>query len=146
MNGEYTVMREQKKKPVIVQLINVFLISVIVMIGCGKSENGNPDCVVSNHTNDAYSLTIIANQDNIEDKEAFAKELIEQVRNNGFKTIMFSFEETGYPTSLDMTVYLNESDWQSHNDPFMQVSFRQENVIDGYNIVEHYDKFYLEIK
>lgn len=131
----------------LIALCSVVLIVALTSVGYAKDKSQFvPDCVVSNHTNDAYSLTIIANQDNIEDKEAFAKELIEQVRNNGFKTIMFSFEETGYPTSLDMTVYLNESDWQSHNDPFMQVSFRQENVIDGYNIVEHYDKFYLEIK
>ena len=124
------------------------LLVALLSIGCarGETQSDIPDCVISNSSNDDYSLTIIANREEIEDKEAFAKELIEQVRNNGFKTIMFSFEETGYPTSLDMTVYLNENDWKSRNDPFMKVTFRQENAVDGYNIVEDYDKFQLQVK
>ena len=151
MNGEYAVMGEQKKttrKATIIQLFIILLLGVSIMTGCSMSETQSdaPDCVISNSSNDDYSLTIIANREEIEDKEAFAKELIEQVRNNGFKTIMFSFEETGYPTSLDMTVYLNENDWKSHNDPFMKVTFRQENAVDGYNIVEDYDKFQLAIE
>lgn len=124
------------------------LLVALLSIGCARSETQSdiPDCVISNSMNDDYSLTIIANREEIEDKEAFAKELIEQVRNNGFKTIMFSFEETGYPTSLDMTVYLNKKDWESRKEPYMKVTFRQENAVDGYNIVEDYDKFQLEIK
>ena len=124
------------------------LLVALLSIGCARSETQSdiPDCVISNSMNDDYSLTIIANREEIEDKEAFAKELIEQVRNNGFKTIMFSFEETGYPTSLDMTVYLNTKDWESRKEPYMKVTFRQENAVDGYNIVEDYDKFQLEIK
>lgn len=148
MNGEYTEMRGQKektRKSSIVQLVSVLLIGVIVMIGCEKTESGVPDCVISNHINEEYYLTIIANQKEIEDKEAFAKKLIEQVCSNSFKTIMFSFEETGYPTNLDMTVYLSEKDWQSHNEPYMNVSFKQESILDGCNIVEHYDKFHLKI-
>ena len=124
------------------------LLVALLSIGCARSETQSdiPDCVISNSSNDDYSLTIIANREEIEDKEAFAKELIEQVRNNGFKTIMFSFEETGYPTSLDMTVYLNTKDWESRKEPYMNVTFRQENAVDGYNIVKDYDKFQLEIK
>lgn len=128
------------------QLITVLLVGTIVIIGCAKNETQSdiPDCVISNSLNDDYSLTIIANQEAIEDKEAFAKKLIEQVRNNGFKTIMFSFEETGYPTSLQMTVYLSEKEWKNH-DIFMTVSFEQEDILAGYNITEHYEKFDLEI-
>lgn len=123
------------------------LLVALLSIGCARSETQSdiPDCVISNSSNDDYSLTIIANREGIEDKEAFAKELIEQVRNNGFRTIMFSFEETGYPTSLDMTVYLSEKDWKKHTSA-MSVSLRQQNILDGFNIVEHYDKFQMTIQ
>ena len=149
MNGDYTGMKEQKKKTnktTIMQLITMLLFGASVIIGCAKVDNSVPDCVVSNSLNDEYSLTIIANQDEIEDQEAFAKELISRVSNNEFKTIMFAFAETGYPTKLDMTVYLNEEDWKSHNAPYMNITFRQENILDGYNIVEHYDKFQMTIQ
>lgn len=126
----------------------VLLILLIFVVSWGGKRNTQsdiPDCVISNSMNDDYSLTIIANREEIEDKEAYAKELIEQVRNNGFKTIMFSFEETGYPTSLDMTVYLNEKDWKNHTS-VMSVSLRQQNILDGFNIVDNLDKFQMEIQ
>lgn len=130
-----------------IMLLTMLLMVIMVLVGCAKSETQSaiPDCVVSNSSNDEYSLIIIANQEKIENKEEFARQLIEQVRNNEFKTIMFSFDETGYPTRLEITVYLNEKDWKSHNEPYMNVSFKQNSILDGYNIVEHYDRFHLEI-
>lgn len=117
------------------------------MIGFAKNatQSDIPDCVVSNTFNDEYSLSIIANQDKIEDKETFAKQLIEQVRNNDFKTILFSYDEVGYPTRLEMTVYLNEEDWQNHNS-VMRVSLTQQNILDNFNIVEHLDRFQLKVQ
>lgn len=129
---------------------------VFVLAGCGTKkvetsrgfEEGVPDCVVSNHSSDGdYSLLIIANQDEINDKESFAKLLIEKVTNNDFKTIMFSYDEVGYPTRLQMSVYLSEEDWKDRNkDPYMEVSLTQEDKIkNAYNIVENYEKFELKI-
>lgn len=126
----------------------VFLtLLILVILGCGidTTQSDIPDCVVSNTFNDEYSLTIIANQDKIEDKETFAKQLIKQVRNNDFKTILFSYDEVGYPTRLEMTVYLNEEDWQNHNS-VMRVSLTQRNILDNYNIIEHLDKFQLKLQ
>jgi len=128
---------------------------LILVSGCGvqktepdsKNTSMIPDCVVSNSSNADYSLTIIANRNEIEDKEAFAEQLIEQVKSNGFKRIMFSFEETGYPTGLQMTVYLTEEDWQDQSvEPYMKITLRQESLVNDYNIVENYDKFKLEIE
>ena len=67
----------------------VFLtLLILVILGCGidTTQSDIPDCVVSNTFNDEYSLTIIANREKIEDKELLAKELVEMVRNNDFKT------------------------------------------------------------
>lgn len=126
----------------------VFLtLLILVILGCGidTTQSDIPDCVVSNTFNDEYSLTIIANREKIEDKELLAKELVEMVRNNDFKTILFSYDEVGYPTRLEMTVYLNEKDWQNHNS-VMRISLTQHNILDNYNIVEHIDKFQLELQ
>ena len=81
----------------------VFLtLLILVILGCGidTTQSDIPDCVVSNTFNDEYFLTIIANQEEIEDKEVFAKELVKMVRNNDFKTILFSYDEVGYPTRI----------------------------------------------
>ena len=129
-----------KKICTIVGIVFVLMAGAFYM----TNKDSSPDCVSSVSANDDYYLTIIANQRKFEDKEAFANQLIELVKNNGFATIMFSFEETGYPTSLNMTVYLTEKDREKNN-VCMTVSLRQENWEAGKNIIEHYDEFKLEI-
>ena len=131
----------------------VLLIAIVSWCGVNRivsnavSKELVPDCVVSNCLADEYWLTIIANREKIEDKTEFAEELIEQVRNDGFRKIKFFFEDTGeYPTGLRMSIYLTEGDWQDRDtEPYMVVSFRQENMMDGYNIVENYERFKLKI-
>ena len=133
----------------------VFLILVTLLVsGFGIREEEKlrdssqiePDCVVCNDLDGEYWLTIIANQDKITDKETFALRVIEQARNNEFKTILFSYDEKGYPIGLKMSVYLTEDGWKDCNvEPYMKISFGQENIVNGYNIVEQYEKFLLEI-
>ena len=136
--------------------ITFFLIVMVLGIsGCRKNYAGKvekndwlkADCVVSNHFSDGdYNLTIIANQDEIEDKEEYARMLIEKVQKNEFETIMFSYDMTGFPTGLQMTVYLSEDDWKNKNiEPYMEVFLEQDDFMKGYNIVDDYDKFTLGI-
>lgn len=137
--------------------IRVFLLAILVvimswygvkrMVSNAESAEAVPDCVVSHCSDGDYWLTIIANREVIEDKGKFAEELIEQVRKDGFQTIKFFFEDTrAYPTGLRMSVYLTEDDWQAkEKTPYMMISLKQDNVVDGYNIVEDYDRFDLEI-
>lgn len=151
--GDYAEMDKESKFIRHCQIMRMFimcitwLIGTTLMIGCAKhtTQFGVSDCVVCNTSNSEYTLTIIANQEKIQDKEAFAKQLIEQVRNNDFKTILFSYDEVGYPTRLDMTVYLNEDDWQNHIS-VMCVSLTQQNILDNFNIVENLDKFEMKIQ
>lgn len=127
--------------------ISTIVVILIVLMATGfymVNRESDPNCVSSVSSNDDYYLTIIANQRKIEDKEAFANQLVDLVKNNGFETIMFSYDETGYPTSLSMTVYLTERDWKNSN-VYMTVSLRQENWEAGNNIVENYDKFQMKI-
>ena len=64
-----------------------------------------PDVVSSISMNRDQYLTVAANRDNIEDKEEFAKLLIEMCKENSFHTITFSTDR-GYATNVDMRVYL----------------------------------------
>ena len=64
-----------------------------------------PDVVSSISMNRDQYLTVAANRDNIEDKEEFAKLLIEMCKENSLHTIKFSTDR-GYATNVDMRVYL----------------------------------------
>lgn len=134
--------------------VMILVLLTFLTVGCtGKkteiladeSENIT-DCVSSIDSNGDLQLTIIANRYEIADKEEFAKELIKKVCDNSFKTIRFSYDENGYPLGLYISVYLNEGDWKDREiEPYMSVSFRQDNIVDGYNIVDNYEKFSLKI-
>lgn len=134
--------------------IIMLIVLSVFLLGCGENRQNKtdrpstPECVGSVNSARDYHLTVLANRDVIEDKEAFARELIEQVRKDGFHKIKFCYEDTGgYPIGLEIRVYLWEEDWQDRNkDPYMIITFRQENMLDGYNIVEHNDKFQMNIK
>ena len=136
-------------------LISFLIVMIFAMPGCGKknleyiyeSAENEPDCVVCSDFDGEYHLTVIAKKNEIEDKELFARELIERVRDNSFKSILFSYDEKGYPIGLQMTVYLTEEDWHNGNiEPYIEVKFRQENILNGYNIVEHFEQFRIEVE
>lgn len=134
-------------------LVILWVIMGFVLASCTKQETAKQpielvmDCVGCSDSDGEYWLTIIANREEITDKEVFSQELIEMVRNNEFKKIMFSYDVNGYPIELQMNVYLTRADWQDkEKEPYMQISFEQENILNGYNIVEHYDKFQMNIK
>lgn len=125
--------------------ILIFLFCTLLLCACGKEElNGIADCVNSFESNNFYNLSIIANRKEIDNKEEFALQLIEQVRNNDFHKIQFSYDVKGFPIGLEMRVYLTEED-KANGNLFMCVRFTQENIINEYNIVDDYEKFNLEI-
>lgn len=126
--------------------ILITLICVMLFLTACSNEklNGIADCVNSIESNNFYNLSIIANREEIDNKEQYALELIEQVRNNDFKKIQFSYDLKGYPVGLEMRVYLTEQD-KAESNVYMCVRFTQENIINEYNIVDDYDKFVLEI-
>lgn len=130
------------------RIIALLLITVLILLfGTTKDseESTEADCVSSYEVNGDYKLVIIANQKKTINKRKFAERLIEQVRENDFKTIRFSYDLGGYPKGLDMIVYLDEESWEQSKS-VMHISLRQDDWKDGYNIVENPDEFRLEIK
>ena len=103
----------------------------------------DPDVVSSISMNRDQYLTVVANRDNIEDKEEFAKLLIEMCKENSFHTIKFSTDR-GYATSVDMRVYLFQDKIEGHG-PVMIVKYEPVEYGKGYDIVHNPDQFKLTI-
>lgn len=102
-----------------------------------------PDVVSSISMNRDQYLTVAANRDNIEDKEEFAKLLIEMCKENSFHTIKFSTDR-GYATNVDMRVYLFQDKIEGH-EPVMIVKYEPVEYGKGYDIVHNPDQFKLTI-
>lgn len=102
-----------------------------------------PDVVSSISMNRDQYLTVVANRDNIEDKEEFAKLLIEMCKENSFHTIKFSTDR-GYVTNVDMRVYLFQDKIEGHG-PVMIVKYEPVEYGKGYDIVHNPDQFKLTI-
>lgn len=103
-----------------------------------------PDVVSSISSGRDQYLTVIAYREEIEDKESFAKELIQMCVDNSFRTIKFSTDR-GYATSVRMTVYLNEDDWQN-NVVAMEIEYDSESLNGEYDIVNNPEMFLLSVK
>ena len=85
----------------------------------------------------------VANQDKIEDKEAFARLLLQMYKENSFESMKFS-EDEGYPTSLDMNVYTRKEDI-GEKDPIMTVEYKPEEWNAEYDIVNATEQFHLYV-
>lgn len=135
----------------------ILVLFTAMFVGCTNKtidENTNervegvPDCVISNTLTSPgrcdANLTVIANRNKIDDKEEFALEVIKMCQENSFKTMQFSTDVNGYPTSLDIDVYLWE-DERLETDPVMNICFEPIDSMQGYNIVDNAEQFQLFI-
>lgn len=88
-------------------------------------------------------LMVVANRDQIEVKEDFAKHLVEKCKDNFFQSIKFS-TDYGYATSLDPRVYLWKDEIEGH-DPVRVVEYKPAEWGKDYDIVHNPDKFQLYV-
>ena len=80
------------------KIIAVISGAVILIIAAGsiygKPESGHkegePDVVGTFSINRDENLTVVANRENIEDREAFARELLQMYKENSFHSTKFS--------------------------------------------------------
>ena len=126
------------------------LVMAIGLVACGASKKpdtedahipGEPDVVGSIKMNQDENLTVVANRDEIEDKEEFAKLLVKMCQENSFHTIKCS-TDYGYATSLDMRIYLWKDEIEGH-EPVMRVEFRAIEWNQDYDIVNNPEMFEL---
>ena len=119
------------------------------MAGCfleEKYENHipmKPHVVSSISINRDQYLTVVANRDRIEDKEEFAKLLVEMCIENSFHKIKFSTDR-GYATEIHMQVYLCEEDIEDAN-VVMEIAYVQREYNENYDICDNPEKFELHV-
>ena len=133
------------------KIIAVITGAVILIIAAGRiywkpesgHKRGEPDVVGTFSINRDENLTVVANRENIEDREAFARELLQMYKNDSFHSTKFSTDR-GYATSLDMNIYLwNEGIEDGVS--VMTVEYRRVDYGKDYDVVNHPDKFQLYI-
>ena len=132
------------KKRICIGCVIVLLIMIIMMRYLEKIETTDarqeePDVVSSISMNRDQYLTVVANRDEIENKEELAKLLIQMCKESSFHTIKFSTDR-GYATSLHMRVYLWRDKIEGY-DPVMTVEFEPAEYGQGYDIVHDSEQF-----
>ena len=83
-----------------------------------------PDAINSSRFNTTEHLTVIANQQEIEDKHKLAKQIVEMCQNNSFQSIKFSYDMV-CPTELQINVYKTENDFED-NKKVCEISYLSE--------------------
>lgn len=100
-----------------------------------------PDVVSSISIKRDQYLTVVANRDRIEDKEEFAKLLVQMCRDNSFHTIKFSTDR-GYATGIHMQVFLCEEDIEEAK-LAMKIDYVQREYNEKYDICNNPEQFEL---
>ena len=75
-----------------------------------EDHSGIPDAVSSRNLGRECFLTVVANRDEIEDKEEFARTVVEMCIENSFESMCFSTDQEGYPSRLEIEVYRRKSE------------------------------------
>lgn len=121
-------------------MIMYLLFAIVLFSGCTRNyDEMEPDAISSTSTNLDEELIVIANRNYINDKEEFAKLIIQKCKDNSFRSIKLS-TDYGYATSLKIKVYLSESKLENH-DLEMTVDYRPIEVGVGYDIIHNPEKF-----
>ena len=131
------------------KIIAVISGAVILIIAAGsiygKSESGHkesePDVVGTFSVNRDENITVVANRGHIEDKEAFARELLQMYKDDSFHSTKFSTDR-GYATSLDMNIYLWKEDIE--NEMFYNADWSGVNISEFIGILNEYLYWYNE--
>ena len=124
-------------------LICLLCVAVFVS-GCGqKHKEGEPDVISSIKMNQDEMLTVVANRNQIEDKEEFAELLLKKCKENSFQSVKFS-TDSGYATSLNLRVYLWEDEIEGP-DPVMVVEYKPVEWGKDYDIVNDPEKFQMYV-
>lgn len=132
-----------KKRICIVCVIMVFSIMTGYLFEKESKEeiSMEPDVVSSISMNRDQYFTVVANRNRIEDKEEFAKLLVQMCRDNSFHTIKFSTDR-GYATGIHMQVFLCEEDIEEAK-LAMKIDYVQREYNEKYDICNNPEQFEL---
>lgn len=128
-----------------------FLIFIIILFGilCGKEKylewkethSGIPDVLSSMNVANEQYLVMVANSSCIDDREAFAREVIHMYQENAFHSVRFSMDLCEYPSKVDITVYLNK-DEVDKGKPVCEIEFYTDDY-ENSDMKNNVDSFHL---
>ena len=86
--------------------------------------------------------TMVSTSDTFYKQEFDAEELIAKAVENKYRNVRFSYDITGYPNEIVISVYSNEWSYE-HNQRMYQIIYSSDN--DGNNVKNNADKFKIQI-
>lgn len=107
---------KKSKKALLMIITAVILILALLFLFKGRDSrrradySGIPDVVSSRTVNGECYLDVVANSDRIEDEVEFARTVVQMCRDNSFHSMRLSTDQTGYPSRLEIKVYLQRAD------------------------------------
>lgn len=107
-------------------------------------ENRQPDMGSTISSMNYEYCAIIAYRNQIPDKIAFARKLIEMCRENGYETIKFATDVRGYPSGLYLSVYLTKKDFENGK-IYMKIKYITKTYNQNSNIKDDMEKYQLYI-
>lgn len=129
------------RKYIIGGAVGIVAITIVLTAALTQGLSGIPDAINSYNFSGDLHLSVIANERNIQDKTALAKEIIDMCRNNDFQTIKFSYD-MGYPESLSISVYETRGDFEERMILF-NLSYESDDNSQLYNIVQNPERYKL---
>ena len=126
----------------------VYLAVLLVIPILGYLQWGRDVAVCSSNPNifsngSLEEISIIANKLYIFDREKFAKYVLQRCADNSFREVRFSYDLSGYPNEVHITVYMNRATWKWRRKAFEIRWISEEDK--HYNIVENPEKYRIEI-
>ena len=126
----------------------VYLAVLLVIPILGYLQWGRDVAVCSSNPNifsngSLEEISIIANKLYIFDREKFAKYVLQRCADNSFREVRFSYDLSGYPNEVHITVYMNRAAWKWRKKAFEIRWISEEDK--HYNIVENQEKYRIEI-
>ena len=119
------MMRKIRRKwKMVIAVVLVLVVVTILGIGLEGEERraeGEPDVVSSMIVNNEQYLTVVANRNEIENKEEFTKLLIKMYEENSFHSVKFS-RDMVEPEKIYMKVYLWKDEVKK-NQPNLGIEF-----------------------
>ncbi|MFR8181210.1 MAG: hypothetical protein ACLU80_16450 [Dorea sp.] len=107
------------------------LICIIALLGYlqyGREEQAVNTMVSTSDTFYKQEFDVIANKLFNLDKEKYAEELIAKAVENKYRNVRFSYDITGYPNEIVISVYSNEWSYE-HNQRMYQIIYSSDKTV-----------------
>ena len=109
-----------------------------------KYEYKNPELIFAINSMNREYCSIVIHKKFVRDKVELALVLIELCRENAFENIKFATDVRGYPSSLSLSVYLTDKDFETGNQ-YMNIRYEMIECNQSSNIKDNLENYQLYI-